>query len=115
MCPIINMKATGIRLRQIMDRKNITVKDVQQYLNLSCVQSVYRWLGGHSMPTVDNLYALSELLQVPIDHLIVGNRTYQISNRNYLFYVRMREYYISIGQYMAADITSSEANSHIEL
>lgn len=59
MYPMINMKATGIRLRQIMDRKNITVKDVQQYLNLSCVQSVYRWLGGHSMPTVVRAYALA--------------------------------------------------------
>lgn len=27
MYPIINMKATGIRLRQIMDRKNITSRD----------------------------------------------------------------------------------------
>ena len=26
------------------------------------------------MPTVDNLYALSQLLQVPIDEIICGNR-----------------------------------------
>lgn len=98
MYPMINMKATGIRLRQIMNRKNITAKDIQQYLNLSCVQSVYRWLGGHSMPTVDNLYALSELLQVPIDYLIVGNRTYQIPDHNYLFYARIRAYHKGIGR-----------------
>lgn len=101
MYPIINMKATGIRLRQVMDRKNITVKDIQQYLNLSCVQSVYRWLGGHSMPTVDHLYALSELFQVPIDYLIVGNRTYQIPEHRYSLYVRVRAYYKKLGQCMA--------------
>lgn len=100
MYPIINMKATGIRLRQIMDRKNITVKDIQQYLNLSCVQSIYRWLGGYSMPTVDHLYALSGLFQVPIDYLIVGNRTYQIPNHNYLFYARINAYYQNIGRCM---------------
>lgn len=34
MYPTINMKATGNHIWQIMKRKNITVKDVQQYLNL---------------------------------------------------------------------------------
>jgi transcriptional regulator with XRE-family HTH domain len=31
------------------------------------------------MPTVDNLYALSQLLQVPIDEIICGNRKAIIS------------------------------------
>ena len=103
MYPTINMKATGIRLREIMSQKNITPKDIQQYLKLSCVQSVYRWLGGHSMPTIDNLYALSALFQMPIDYLIVGNRTYQMPVHNTpSFYFRMMAYYESIKeQYVA--------------
>lgn len=32
------------------------------------------WLNGLSMPTIDNLYALSELFQMPIDDLVCGNR-----------------------------------------
>ena len=67
------------------------------------------------MPTVDNLYALSELLQIPVDYLIVGNRTYQIPDYNYLFYARMRAYYKGIGQCMAAVISRLEASDHIEL
>ena len=74
MFPTIDKQATGINLRRIMDARGITVKDVQQYLGLGCVQSVYRWLEGVSMPTIDNLYALSELLQVSIDALVCGNR-----------------------------------------
>lgn len=93
MYPIINMKATGIRLRQLMNQKNITAKDVQHYLKLSCVQSVYRWLGGHSMPTIDNLYALSELFQVPIDYLVVGNRIYRTPVHNSFFCSRIIAYY----------------------
>lgn len=32
------------------------------------------WTDGVNMPTIDNLYALSELLQVPIDAIVCGNR-----------------------------------------
>ena len=74
MFPIINKRETGINLRRIMDKRGITAKDVQQYLGLGCVQSVYRWLDGINMPTIDNLYALSKLFQVPIDAMVCGNR-----------------------------------------
>ena len=76
MFPIINKRETGINLRRIMDKCGISAKEVQEYLGLGCVQSVYRWLDGINMPSVDNLYALSELFQVPIDALVCGNRQY---------------------------------------
>ena len=74
MFPLINKRETGINLRKIMDRRGITVKEVQQYLELGSVQSVYHWLNGLSMPTIDNLYALSDLFRVPIDAIVCGNR-----------------------------------------
>jgi len=64
MFPVINIRETGINLRRIMDKRGITVKDVKKYLGLSSVQSVYHWLKGLTIPTIDNLYALSYLLQV---------------------------------------------------
>lgn len=42
MFPLINKRETGINLRRIMDMRGVTAKDVQQYLGLGCVQSVYR-------------------------------------------------------------------------
>ena len=74
MFPLINKRETGINLRRIMDERGISPKDVQEYLGLGCVQSVYRWLDGINMPTIDNLYALSELFQVSIDEMVRGNR-----------------------------------------
>ena len=74
MFPVINLKETGINLRRIMDRQGITVKDVQKYLRLTSVQSVYNWLNGINMPTIDNLYAMSELFKIPMDALVCGNR-----------------------------------------
>ena len=74
MTPKINRKETGINLRRIMDRRGLTVKDIQQYLGLDSVQSIYHWLNGLSMPTLDNLYSLSALFQVTLDELVCGDR-----------------------------------------
>ena len=74
MFPVINLKETGINLRRIMDKRGISAKDVQEYLNLASVQSVYNWCNGINMPTIDNLYALSQLFQLPIDAIVCGNR-----------------------------------------
>lgn len=44
MVPVIDKRKTGVRLRQLMDERGLSVKDVQQYLGLGSVQSVYHWL-----------------------------------------------------------------------
>ncbi len=77
MYPVLDKRATGRRIRRLMDARGISVKDVQQYLGLACVQSVYHWLDGSSMPTLDNIYALSELLQESVDAMLCGNRTFR--------------------------------------
>ncbi len=74
MFPTINLRETGINLRRIMDKRGITPKDIKEYLNLGSIQTVYNWCNGINMPTVDNLYALSQFLKVPIDAIICGNR-----------------------------------------
>jgi len=74
MFPTINLRETGVNLHRIMDKRGITPKDIKEFLNLGTVQSVYNWCNGLNMPTIDNLYALSQLLQVPIDEIICGNR-----------------------------------------
>ena len=74
MFPTINLKETGINLQRIMDKRGITRKDIKEFLNLGSIQTVYNWCNGLNMPTVDNLYALSQLFQVPIDEIICGNR-----------------------------------------
>lgn len=74
MFPVINLRETGVNLHRIMDKRGITSKDIKEYLNLTSVQSVYNWCNGLNMPTIDNLYALSQLFQVPIDEIVRGNR-----------------------------------------
>lgn len=80
MIPMIDKKKTGERIGVIMRLRGVSVQDVKSYLSLGSVQSVYHWLEGLSLPTLDNLYILSELLQVPMDMLISGTRC--LSQRN---------------------------------
>ena len=72
----IDKVRTGQQIRLLMEKRGVTVRDVKNALSLACVQSVYHWLDGQSMPTLDNLYALSDLLKVPMDMLVYGNRRY---------------------------------------
>lgn len=74
MFPVIDKKKTAERISAIMKVYGKTPADIQNYLKLSCVQTVYRWLEGVNIPSIDNLYALSQLFQIPMDTMIAGNR-----------------------------------------
>ena len=75
MIPVIDKKATGINIRRTMDKLDLSVKDLQAYQGLNRLQSIYHWLNGICLPTVDNLYALSNLFLVPVDDLLCGSRS----------------------------------------
>lgn len=71
--PVIDKKKMGSTLKRYMQERGLTARDVQAYLGLACVQTVYRWTAGISVPTVDNLYALSRLMNTSVDTFISGN------------------------------------------
>lgn len=102
MIPVIDKKKTGIHLRRIMDDRGLSVKDVQRYLSLGSVQSVYHWLNGLSMPTIDNLYALSELFQISVDDMLCGNRRHVLVRKYDSQFERLCAYYKMINEYTAA-------------
>lgn len=80
MFPTIDKRETGINLRKLMDKHGLSVKDVQEYMGFSNVQGIYHWLNGRSMPTIDNLYALSRLLGVTMDEIVCGTRPAPITH-----------------------------------
>ena len=69
--PVIDMRATGTHIKELMDTREVTVQDVQKAMGLAAPQAVYRWLKGSNMPSVDNLYALSCYLNVQMDDVII--------------------------------------------
>lgn len=93
MVPVIDKRKTGEQIRKYMNLRGLTVQDVKTYLSLGCVQSVYHWLDGQSAPNLDNLYALSELLRVPMDLLVAGNRSYKPEANLPTGAIRLLRYY----------------------
>ena len=99
MYPTIDKHETAKRLKKLMDDNGYSVKDIKEYLNLTCVQSVYHWLEGKSMPSVDNLYALSVLFNVALDDMICGNRPVVIDDPKAK---RLYRYFIEINNLKVA-------------
>lgn len=69
--PVIDLSATGMHLKELMDARKLSVQDVQEAMGLASPQAVYRWLCGSNMPSVDNLYALSRYLDTSMDDMII--------------------------------------------
>lgn len=80
--PVIDITGTGANIKRIMLLKGLTVKDIQKFLGLSTPQSIYHWFDGRNLPTIDNLYALSELFHLPVDALLVGSRKFECKCQN---------------------------------
>jgi len=94
MFPTIDLIETGSNLRRIMDQRGVTVKEIQQYLGLKSIQSVYHWIKGISLPSLDNLYALSELLQVSMDEIVRGSRNSFDTTRRRRMYEYMKRLHV---------------------
>lgn len=69
--PVIDLPATGNNIRRLRLERGLTVRDVQSYFGFDEPQAIYKWQRGESLPTVDNLYALGTLLEVPMDQILV--------------------------------------------
>lgn len=68
--PMINKRQTGKRIQFFMWCTGFKPTDIQDYLGLTCVQTVYRWLDGTNIPSIDNLYALSRLFGTRVDDML---------------------------------------------
>lgn len=67
----IDLIRTGTKLKILIYAAGYEVKDIQEYLYLSCPQPVYRWFKGSILPSVEHLYALGKLLHVHMEDLLV--------------------------------------------
>lgn len=68
---MIDMQKTGQRIKEICDNQGITVRQIQDELNIGSFQSIYSWFHGKTLPSLDNFYALCKLLHVSKDSMIV--------------------------------------------
>lgn len=68
--PVVDLNKTGQNICTFRERSGISVKELQRLLGFSTPQAIYKWQHGVSLPTVDNLVALSAIFEVPIDMIL---------------------------------------------
>jgi len=72
--PSVNLAATGHRILKLRQERGLSVRDLQNYFGFDAPQAIYKWQKGAALPTVDNLLALSDLLEVPMESILVRNK-----------------------------------------
>jgi len=60
--PAIDTKRTGEHLRDMFRERNISPKKIQELLRIGSTQTIYDWYNGRTLPSMDNMVALSRLL-----------------------------------------------------
>ena len=73
--PVIDSKRTGRQIKTECRKQGLTVREIQDFLQIGAAQSIYDWFQGKSLPALDNMVALSRLLGVPMENLIVCRTT----------------------------------------
>lgn len=69
--PVIDLPATGRSIERRRKESGLSVRDIQTYFEFEYPQAVYKWQHGECLPSVDNQLALSWLLKVPMEDLLV--------------------------------------------
>ena len=65
------MQRTGERISALREARGLTVRQLQRLLGFATPQAIYKWQHGETLPTIDNLVALSAILEVPISEILV--------------------------------------------
>ncbi|MBR6307845.1 MAG: helix-turn-helix transcriptional regulator [Lachnospiraceae bacterium] len=71
--PVLDTVAIGARIKRLRKDHHLTVGDVARFMGFESEQAVYKWQRGESLPTVDNLFALSRLFDTSVDHILTGD------------------------------------------
>lgn len=69
--PIVDVEATGMRLRELFVDAGMSVRDVQSVFGFTTPQAIYKWIHGKCLPSIDNLVVLSAILDVPMNEIVV--------------------------------------------
>ena len=72
--PVIDMRATGMNIKQMIKNKGFKISDVQARCGFHTPQAIFKWLRGDSVPSIDNLVILSDMFGVTIDQIIIVTR-----------------------------------------
>ena len=67
---VVDMKLTGQNIASLRALRGISVRELQEMLGIATPQAIYKWQRGETLPSIENLAALSCVLSVPIDEIL---------------------------------------------
>ena len=71
MLPTIDVEATARRIDSRRIENHLSVRDLQNVFGFSSPQAVYGWIRAKTVPSVDNLVVLANVLHTTLDDLII--------------------------------------------
>ena len=69
--PVIDMIGTGRSIERCRKAAGLSVRDIQDYFGFEYPQAIFKRQHGERLPKVDHLLALSRLLSVSMEDLLV--------------------------------------------
>ena len=73
---LIDPIKTGQRIKQQLDMNHLQVKDLAKMMSVS-QQSVYKWIKGDTLPSLDNAVLLCSILNTTLDSIIIKSVVYE--------------------------------------
>ena len=70
--PVIDPVATGRRIDALRRARGFSVPYLRDYFGFSTTNAIYKWLRGDTLPSLDNMFALSRLFGVTMNEIIVA-------------------------------------------
>lgn len=68
---MIDLKATGEKIATLMGETGTSKQDIVEAVGLTTTNAIYKWVNGMSLPTIDHLVILADVLGVSFDELLV--------------------------------------------
>lgn len=69
--PRIDIPATGQNILAHLEQRSILRSELQLYLGYASLETPYRWFEGKNLPSPENFYVISRILDTTINDLIV--------------------------------------------
>ena len=69
--PVIDPVGTGTNIKLLIKNSGNTITGIGRMLGIADMSTMYKWLRGDALPGIDNMLALSILLNVSINDIPV--------------------------------------------
>ena len=68
---VIDMEETGKNIKRLRKEAGLTVRSLQEIMGFTFPQAIYKWERGTTVPTIDHLVILADVLGISMDRIII--------------------------------------------